>query len=91
MFAHKKLKEPEKEPQAQNLLEAAPDAMVVVDATGKIVLVNKQTERLFRYERDELIGRNPVFKLRHSNDVLSTFVSTTFSSTGMLGRHSAAP
>ena len=41
------------------LLEAAPDAMVIVDASGKIVLVNSQTERLFGHPRDDLYG-NPV-------------------------------
>ena len=39
------------------LLEAAPDAMVWVDAGGRIALVNAQTERLFGYRREELIGQ----------------------------------
>ena len=39
------------------LLEVAPDAMVCVDADGRITLVNARTERLFGYRRDELIGQ----------------------------------
>ncbi len=45
--------------QMRNLLETAPDAMVIIDQTGHITLVNRQTERLFGYDRDELI-RQPV-------------------------------
>ncbi|MFD9164017.1 PAS domain S-box protein [Streptomyces sp. NPDC059558] len=39
------------------LLEAAPDAMVIVDERGIIQLVNAQTEALFAYAREDLLGR----------------------------------
>jgi PAS domain S-box-containing protein len=42
---------------AQQLLDAAPDAIVVVDAVGFIVLANVQTEKMFGYARHELLGR----------------------------------
>lgn len=41
----------------RGLLEAAPDAMVIVDAAGHIVLINAQTERMFGYRREELLGQ----------------------------------
>ncbi len=37
-------------------IEASPSGMIMVDAEGKIVLVNSQVERLFGYSRDELLG-----------------------------------
>jgi diguanylate cyclase (GGDEF)-like protein/PAS domain S-box-containing protein len=39
------------------LLEAAPDAMVIVDSHGHIALVNAQAERMFGYRRQELVGK----------------------------------
>ena len=39
------------------LLDSAPDAMVVVDQHGVIVVINAQTERLFGYPSDELLGQ----------------------------------
>ncbi len=40
-----------------SLLEAAPDAMIVTDHRGQIVLINAQAERLFGYARTELLGQ----------------------------------
>ncbi len=42
---------------AQALFEVLPDAMVIVDAAGHIILVNSQTEKLFGHSREELLGR----------------------------------
>lgn len=41
---------------AESLFEAAPDGLVVIDASGFIVVVNDQTEKLFGYAHDELLG-----------------------------------
>ncbi len=44
--------------QFRALLESAPDAMVILDERGKIQLVNAQTERMFGYQREALIGKS---------------------------------
>jgi PAS domain S-box-containing protein len=52
------------EARFRGLLEAAPDAIVCVDANRQIVLVNTQAERLFGYRREDLAGQ-PIMMLVH--------------------------
>jgi PAS domain S-box-containing protein len=46
----------------QQVLEVMPDAIVACDSEGRITLVNAQTERLFSFARDELLGQ-PIERL----------------------------
>ncbi len=41
----------------RNLLESAPDAMIIVDQDGRIAIVNDQTEKMFGYRRDMMVGQ----------------------------------
>src|ERR1700723_607036 len=56
-FSHDLTESKESGIRYRGLLEAAPDAMVVVDQGGKIVLLNLQAEKQFGYYRDELVGQ----------------------------------
>jgi len=68
------------EEKFSRLLEAAPDAMVIVDHQGKIRFVSSQTEMLFGYRREELYGRTieillpERFRANHIGDRRNYFV-----------------
>ena len=46
------------EPMFRNLLETAPDAMVIIDDTGMIAVANEQAEQMFGYKREQLLGND---------------------------------
>jgi PAS domain S-box-containing protein len=83
------------EARYRGLLEAAPDAMVVVNQDGEIVLLNVQAEKRFRYTRGELIGQKvaniipegfaekiTTDALRSTDDALSQQIGTGIELTG---------
>jgi PAS domain S-box-containing protein len=67
------------EEQFRQVVESSPTAIIVINVKGLITLVNNQTEKLFEYDRDELIGNKlemlvpERFRNRHSNDMTMFF------------------
>jgi PAS domain S-box-containing protein len=59
----------------RGLLEAAPDAMVLTNSVGDIVLVNRQAERMFGYHRDELVGQKA--RILSPPDAVAKLVAAT--------------
>ncbi len=57
-FSHDLSASNESQARYRGLLEAAPDAMVVVNQNGEIILLNLQTEKQFGYRSDELVGQS---------------------------------
>jgi PAS domain S-box-containing protein len=63
----------------QSLLDALPDAVVIVNQAGEIVVANAQAEKIFKYTCEELIGRSiewlipPRFRDRHALDLENYF------------------
>ena len=53
------------EARFRDLLESTPDAIIMVNVTGRIVLVNSQAERVFGYDRAELLGQTIEMLLPH--------------------------
>jgi PAS domain S-box-containing protein len=51
-------KRKQSEKRFRGLLEAAPDAMVIVNLDGMVVMVNAQTEKVFGYERNDMVGKH---------------------------------
>ena len=87
--------------KSEVLLEAVPDALVGVDQAGVIRFVNRQTELLFGYERDDLIGApletrvpepaRPVHMVHREGYVVAPFTRTMGLGLELRGRRGTAP
>jgi PAS domain S-box-containing protein len=74
------------EEKFRGLLESAPDAVVIVNKEGEIVLVNAQTERLFGYARKEMLGGRAEMlmpeRFRGERDIVFTQPRTSWMGAG---------
>lgn len=76
------------EKRFQDILEATPDAMVIIDESGKIIFVNEQMVQLFGYEKNELIGSliekliPERFSGRHPENRQNSFINSHVSPMG---------
>ena len=67
------------EKRFENLLESAPDSIVIINNQNIIELVNLQTEKLFGYDRKEIIGKKidilipDRYREKHNNHVTNYF------------------
>jgi PAS domain S-box-containing protein len=68
----------------QGILQSAPDAMVLINAEGRITLINRQAENIFGYTQEELLGQ-PIellvphrFRANHPSHVQGFFASSSF-------------
>lgn len=68
----------------EGVLQSAPDALVLIDSTGRIVLANRQAENIFGYPQEELLGR-PIeilvplrFREKHPAYVAGFFQTSSF-------------
>ncbi|MFO0948271.1 MAG: PAS domain S-box protein [Planctomycetota bacterium] len=67
----------------EGILQSAPDAMILVDPTGKIVMVNRQTERVFGHRPEEMLGQPvemlipPRFRAQHPANVARFFATSS--------------
>ena len=90
-------KKREEEGKFRNLLEAAPDAMVIVNRLGSIDLVNSEAEKLFGYPRQEILGQpveiliprrfHEIHMMRRHDFVGTPHIRTLIESPSVVGRH----
>ncbi|MGB2628531.1 MAG: PAS domain S-box protein [Candidatus Acidiferrum sp.] len=90
-------KKREEEGKFRNLLEAAPDAMVIVNRLGSIELVNTEAEKLFGYPRQEILGQpveiliprrfHEIHMMRRHDFVGTPHIRTLIESPSVVGRH----